>query len=99
MRLIVVKHSGGSGKKYLISGILEKNLPWNFRFHLNKNANYNKWTSTGFFLIGKGVLKTELNNLANRLNNKIGNEQFFGVWCSDNRPLNLTVVKKSTGNL
>ena len=85
--------------EFLTTGILNSKIPWKFIFRLIKNQTFHSWSSAGVFLVKKGIPREMYNKIAFRLQNNISEEHFFGVWCNNNCPINLEVVKKSTGNL
>jgi hypothetical protein len=57
------------------------------------------WSNAGVFVIKDGTPSSEYDNIGDSLENKIAEKEFFGVWCSDNSPLNLTVDKNKTSSL
>jgi len=65
---------------------------------LTKNGG-DDWNSAGVFVIKDGTPSSEYQSIANSLQNKIAEKEFFGVGWSGNTPLNLAVDKKKTSNL
>ena len=97
-RLIITHGSNGRSYEYLTTGVLCKDLEQKFRLFLTKNG-CDDWHNAGVFVIKDGTPSSEYYNIAISLDNKIAEKEFFGVWLSDNFPLNLTVDKNKTSNL
>ncbi len=74
-------------------------MAWKFLFKLLENGDYSNWDYAGILLLGKGILEAEYDDIAEEYEKKIVEEQFFGVRCRANAPVNLTVVKESSGKL
>ena len=65
--------------RYLTTGVLRKDIAYKFLFRLLKNPGDSDWSWTGILLLGKGIPEAQYDDMAGKYENKIIDEQFFGV--------------------
>ena len=85
--------------EFLITAIISQLTKRKFIFRLKKNHTFNSWSSSGIFVAKQEISRDNYHKIAGKLQNFIEEEQFYGVWCNNNCPINLNVIRKSTRNL